>query len=165
MTKSQKEYFLREQIRAIKNELGDTDSKGEEIGELKEKIAACKMPPEVEQEVPQAARPPGAHAPGCFRSVDAPHLHRLADRDAVEQVHDGQSRPRARQGHPRRGSLQSPEDQRTHPRIPGRPQIEGQDEGPDPLLRRPSRASARPRSAARSRARWDANSFASRSAA
>jgi len=50
MTKSQKEYFLREQIRAIKNELGDTDQKGEEIGELKDKIAACKMPPETEQE-------------------------------------------------------------------------------------------------------------------
>jgi ATP-dependent Lon protease len=50
MTKSQKEYFLREQIRAIKNELGDTDQKGEEIGELKEKVAACKMPQEVEQE-------------------------------------------------------------------------------------------------------------------
>ena len=50
MTKSQKEYFLREQIRAIKNELGDTDSKGEEITELKEKIAACKMPSDVEQE-------------------------------------------------------------------------------------------------------------------
>lgn len=50
MTKSQKEYFLREQIRAIKSELGDTDTKGEEIGELKEKIAQCKMPPEVEQE-------------------------------------------------------------------------------------------------------------------
>ncbi len=50
MTKSQKEYFLREQIRAIKNELGDGDTKGEEISELKEKIAVCKMPPEVEQE-------------------------------------------------------------------------------------------------------------------
>jgi ATP-dependent Lon protease len=50
MTKSQKEYFLREQIRAIKTELGDTDVKGEEIGELKDKIAACKMPPEVETE-------------------------------------------------------------------------------------------------------------------
>lgn len=50
MTKTQKEYFLREQIRAIKSELGDSDPKGEEIEELKEKIAACKMPPEVEQE-------------------------------------------------------------------------------------------------------------------
>jgi ATP-dependent Lon protease len=50
MTKSQKEYFLREQIRAIKSELGDTDNKAEEIGELRDKVAACKMPPEVEQE-------------------------------------------------------------------------------------------------------------------
>ncbi len=50
MTKSQKEYFLREQIRAIKNELGDNDQKGEEMQELREKVAACKMPPEVEQE-------------------------------------------------------------------------------------------------------------------
>ncbi|MEK6578437.1 MAG: endopeptidase La [Bdellovibrionota bacterium] len=50
MTKSQKEYFLREQIRAIKNELGDTDSKTEEIGELRDKIMACKMPAETEQE-------------------------------------------------------------------------------------------------------------------
>ncbi len=50
MTKSQKEYFLREQIRAIKNELGDTDVKGEEIVELKEKISISKMPQEVETE-------------------------------------------------------------------------------------------------------------------
>jgi ATP-dependent Lon protease len=50
MSKSQKEYFLREQIRAIKSELGDADSKGEEVEELKEKILACKMPPEVETE-------------------------------------------------------------------------------------------------------------------
>lgn len=50
MTKSQKEYFLREQIRAIKNELGDTDTKGEEMSDLKDKITNCKMPPEVEQE-------------------------------------------------------------------------------------------------------------------
>lgn len=50
MTKSQKEYFLREQIRAIKNELGDTDSKSEEINELRERIVNCKMPNDVEVE-------------------------------------------------------------------------------------------------------------------
>ncbi|MBI3534488.1 MAG: endopeptidase La, partial [Deltaproteobacteria bacterium] len=50
MTKSQKEYFLREQIRAIKSELGDTDAKTEEMSELREKVLACKMPAEVEQE-------------------------------------------------------------------------------------------------------------------
>lgn len=50
MSKSQKEYFLREQIRAIKSELGDQDQKGEEIGDLREKIMNSKMPLEVETE-------------------------------------------------------------------------------------------------------------------
>lgn len=50
MTKTQKEYFLREQMRAIKNELGETDTKSEEIDELREKILSAEMPPEVEQE-------------------------------------------------------------------------------------------------------------------
>ncbi len=50
MTKSQKEYFLREQIRAIKSELGDGDQKGEEVNELRDKITASKMPSEVETE-------------------------------------------------------------------------------------------------------------------
>lgn len=50
MTKSQKEYFLREQMRAIKSELGDGDQKSEEMNELREKIMSAKMPPEVETE-------------------------------------------------------------------------------------------------------------------
>jgi ATP-dependent Lon protease len=50
MSKSQKEYFLREQIRAIKNELGDSDQKGEEVAELREKVANAKMPQDVETE-------------------------------------------------------------------------------------------------------------------
>lgn len=50
MTKSQKEYFLREQIKQIKNELGDNDQKGEEINDLREKIGNAKMPQEVETE-------------------------------------------------------------------------------------------------------------------
>jgi ATP-dependent Lon protease len=51
MTKSQKEYFLREQIRAIKNELGDGNEKGEEIQELRQKVLEAKMPDEAEAEV------------------------------------------------------------------------------------------------------------------
>lgn len=50
MTKSQREYFLREQIRAIKNELGDTESKTEEIQELRTKVETSKMPDEVREE-------------------------------------------------------------------------------------------------------------------
>lgn len=50
MTKSQREYFLREQIRAIKNELGDSESKQEEVGELRVKVEASHMPDEIREE-------------------------------------------------------------------------------------------------------------------
>lgn len=50
MTKSQKEYFLREQMKAIKSELGDQDNKSEEMQDLREKIIESKMPETIEQE-------------------------------------------------------------------------------------------------------------------
>lgn len=51
MSKSQREYFLREQMRAIKSELGEQDSKSEEIDELREKVIKAQMPQTVETEV------------------------------------------------------------------------------------------------------------------
>ncbi|MBE0415400.1 MAG: endopeptidase La [Dehalococcoidia bacterium] len=42
--KSQREYFLREQLRAIQKELGNIDPLMREINELKEKIASVGMP-------------------------------------------------------------------------------------------------------------------------
>ncbi len=50
MSKNQREYFLREQMKAIKNELGEQDSKSEEMEELREKIITSRMPPAVEAE-------------------------------------------------------------------------------------------------------------------
>ncbi|MBI5826312.1 MAG: endopeptidase La [Deltaproteobacteria bacterium] len=50
MDKSQREYFLREQMRAIKSELGDMEEATEEMEEFREKIAKSKMPSEVEKE-------------------------------------------------------------------------------------------------------------------
>lgn len=50
MSKSQREYFLREQMRAIKNELGDQDSKAEELEELRERLLSCGMPEKVQEE-------------------------------------------------------------------------------------------------------------------
>jgi len=48
--KAQREYFLREQLKAIKKELGEEDGKNVEIEELRQKIDALKAPPEVERE-------------------------------------------------------------------------------------------------------------------
>ena len=50
MSKSQREYFLREQMKAIKNELGENDSKSEEMEELRDKVLNSGMPPAVETE-------------------------------------------------------------------------------------------------------------------
>lgn len=50
MTKTQREYFLREQLRAIKNELGDVDERTKEISEFKKKIKKAKMPKDVDKE-------------------------------------------------------------------------------------------------------------------
>lgn len=47
--KTQREYFLREQLKAIQKELGETDDKFAEIEELRKKILEAKMPPEVQK--------------------------------------------------------------------------------------------------------------------
>jgi ATP-dependent Lon protease len=50
MTKTQREYFLREQMRAIRSELGEVDERTDEIKTLQQKIKKAKMPKEVEKE-------------------------------------------------------------------------------------------------------------------
>ncbi len=48
--KGQREYFLREQMKAIQKELGEGDDQAKEIDELREKIEAAGMPAEVQKE-------------------------------------------------------------------------------------------------------------------
>jgi len=48
--KTQREYFLREQLKAIQKELGDIDERGEEIREFKKKIEEARMPEKVLRE-------------------------------------------------------------------------------------------------------------------
>jgi ATP-dependent Lon protease len=50
MGKSQREYFLREQLRAIQQELGESDPRAEEVAEIKKAIETAKMPTAVEKE-------------------------------------------------------------------------------------------------------------------
>ena len=48
--KTQREYFLREQLKAIQKELGDIDERAEEIREFRQKIEEAKMPEKVLKE-------------------------------------------------------------------------------------------------------------------
>ncbi|MHB8808390.1 MAG: endopeptidase La [Desulfobulbaceae bacterium] len=51
MTKSQREYFLREQLHALKKELGDDDGFTQEMDELNKKIKKKKLPKYAKKEV------------------------------------------------------------------------------------------------------------------
>jgi ATP-dependent Lon protease len=63
--KSQREYFLREQLKAIQKELGDKDERTVEVEELRQRIAKAQLPPEAlkeaERELDRLAKmPPSA---------------------------------------------------------------------------------------------------------
>jgi len=89
MTKSQKEYFLREQIRAIKTELGETDSKAEEMEELREKLLSAQMPPEVEAEaMKQLGRLERMHPDASEASMVRTYLDWLVDLPWSKETED-----------------------------------------------------------------------------
>ncbi len=66
MDRTQREYYLREQLKAIKKELGELDEHSTEIKELRERIKKAKMPPEAlssaEKELDRLAKIPPASA-------------------------------------------------------------------------------------------------------
>lgn len=89
MSKSQREYFLREQMRAIKNELGENDSKSEEIEELREKILNSNMPEEVESEaLKQLGRLERMHPDASEASMVRTYLDLMVDLPWAISTHD-----------------------------------------------------------------------------
>ena len=56
MSKTQRDYFLREQLKQIQQELGEGDERAEEISELRKQIEKAKMPSEVKREADKQVR-------------------------------------------------------------------------------------------------------------
>ncbi len=54
--KTQREYFLREQLKAIQRELGETDDRSEDMRELRDKIKEAKMPEKAAKEAEKQLR-------------------------------------------------------------------------------------------------------------
>jgi len=54
--KTQREYFLREQLKAIQRELGETDDRSEDMRELREKIKDAKLPEKAGKEAEKQLR-------------------------------------------------------------------------------------------------------------
>ncbi len=56
ISKNQRDYFLREQVRAINKELGEFDDRGEEITEYQKQIKKAKLPNEAAREADKQLR-------------------------------------------------------------------------------------------------------------
>ena len=85
--KNQREYFLREQMKAIQKELGEGDEQAKEIDELRDKIDAAGMPDAGQEGSAARARSAVEDAGGGGRVHRLAHLSRLARRAAVGQAH------------------------------------------------------------------------------
>lgn len=71
--KMQKEYYLREQIKAIQTELGERDNIAAETDEYREKLKSAKLPEEAEKKVIKeldrlSKMPPGSAESGVIRT-------------------------------------------------------------------------------------------------
>jgi ATP-dependent Lon protease len=80
ISKSQRDYFLREQVRLIHRELGESDDKAKEIRDYKRKIKNAKMPKIASKEaLKQLKRIEQMHPDAAEASVVRTYLDWLAD--------------------------------------------------------------------------------------
>ncbi|HKK98639.1 MAG TPA: endopeptidase La [Desulfotignum sp.] len=80
ISKNQRDYFLREQVKAIHRELGESDEKLAEIKEFKAKIKRCKLPKSGEEEAAkQLKRLEQMHADSSEASVVRTYLDTIVE--------------------------------------------------------------------------------------
>lgn len=80
ISKNQRDYFLREQMRAINRELGESDEKAQEIAEYRKRIKKAKMHDEAQKEaLKQLRRLDQMHADAAESSVIRTYLDWLCD--------------------------------------------------------------------------------------
>jgi ATP-dependent Lon protease len=103
IAKTQRDFFLREQLRAIQRELGDGETNSNEIKAIRQRVESCVMPAEArraaEQELERLAQtPPAAAEYGVMRNyldwiLSLPwekHTEDILDLKAAEKILDEQ---------------------------------------------------------------------------
>ena len=138
MEKTQREYYLNEQLKAIQKELGEGEDGRDEMAELEDKINKTKLSKEAHDKAMAELKKLRSMSP---MSAEATVVRNYLDwllsmpwqkrtkikRDIKGAEQRAQRRPfRAREG------------QGAHPRIPRRPAAHEEDEGPDPVSGRPA---------------------------
>ncbi len=118
MDKTQREYYLRQQLKAIQEELGERDPAEAEVEELREQLEQLELPEVVRKQADRELSrleklPPASAEHGVIRTwlewIAALPWSTLDRR---------QPRPRARARGARRRPLRHREDQGPHPRVP-----------------------------------------------
>jgi ATP-dependent Lon protease len=98
ISKTQKEFFLREQMKQIKSELGDNDPKAEELSEIREKVMNAKMPPHVETEtLKQLQRLERMHPESSEASMMRTYIEWMLDTPWAKSSQDNLSLDRAKE--------------------------------------------------------------------
>ncbi len=89
MSKTQREYFLREQLKQIHQELGEGDERTEEVNELKNQIEKGKMPSEIKKEAEkQLKRLEQMHPESSEASLVRTYLDWIVDLPWSKQTKD-----------------------------------------------------------------------------
>ena len=117
MEKSQREYYLNEQMKAIQKELGDLDDAPNEIGELEKRIKAAGMPKEAREKANSELAKLKLMSP---MSAEATVVRNYVDwlvKSPVEEAQQGASRYQRRGKSARGRSLRLGEGQGAHRRI------------------------------------------------
>ena len=139
MEKSQREYYLNEQMKAIQKELGEMDDAPNEIAELEKRIARAGMPKEAREKANselaklKLMSPMSAEATVVRNYID--WLVKCPWRKRTKVKHDLAG---AETGAERR-PLRAREGQGAHRRVPRRAAARADAEGPDPLPGRSAR--------------------------
>ena len=139
MGRNQREYVLRQQLKAIKEELGEIDESGGDLDDFREKIVAAKMPPDTEKvAIKQLERLKVMQPSSAEYTVTRTYLEWLVELPWSVVDRRQARHPRGAQ-HPQHGPLRPREGEEAHPRVPGGPQAEERQEGADPLSGRAAR--------------------------
>jgi hypothetical protein len=156
MEKTQREYYLNEQLKAIQKELGEGEEGRDEMNELEERIRKTKL----SKEARDKARPKSrscvhvAHVGGSHRGAQ---LSRLAALSALGQEEQGQARHRRRGDRAQRRPFRPGKGQGAHPGISRRAAARRESSRVRSCAWSGLRLSARPRSPSPSPKRRAAN--------
>ena len=98
MSKTQRDYYLREQLKQIQQELGEGDERAEEINELKRQIEKAKMPGDVKREADkQLRRLEQMHPESSEASLVRTYLDWLVDLPWSKKTQDNLNIKKAKQ--------------------------------------------------------------------